>query len=281
MNENVKRRLRKRIPKSEETTESTQEEISEEQQPNDHQLAHECSLCDKVYSRHYRLKQHERQVHSIHVGRQCTVCMEVVGYDPLWREKKKLVIGDKKTVSKEDLEEIDKLLEYTITDTTGQRHQIIFSSTGQASHQCTVCFKIFSRCWDSQHHQSQEHSETDVHAEIGYQCKMCSQLFKTPKTLKRHSSLNCVALSQNMSEIVAMKYRCEWCYRLMESEKSLKSHIDTHRALIRRLSKNQQTTETATSTITKPSTLSSSESSSLASCSRVPAAAATTRTSEI
>ena len=156
-----------------------------------------------------------------------------------------------------------------------------FSSTGQASHQCTVCFKIFSRCWDSQHHQSQEHSETDVHAELGYQCKMCSQLFKTPKTLKRHSSLNCVALSQNMSEIVAMKYRCEWCYRLMESEKSLKSHIDTHRALIRRLSKNQQTTETATSTITKPSTLSSSESSSLASCSRVPAAAATTRTSEI
>ena len=84
-----------------------------------------------------------------------------------------------------------------------------------------------------------------------------------------------------MSEIVAMKYRCEWCYRLMESEKSLKSHIDTHRALIRSLSKNQQTTETATSTITKPSTLSSSESSSLASCSRVPAAAATTRTSEI
>ena len=52
--------------------------------------------------------------------------MEVVGYDPLWREKKKSVIGDKKTVSKEDLEKIDKLLEYTITDTTGQRHQIIF-----------------------------------------------------------------------------------------------------------------------------------------------------------
>ena len=100
MNENVKRRLRKRFPKSEETTESTQEEISEEQQPNDHQLAHECSLCDKVYSRHYRLKQHERQVHSIHVGRQCTVCMEVVGYDPLWREKKKSVIGDKKQFQK-------------------------------------------------------------------------------------------------------------------------------------------------------------------------------------
>ena len=123
-----------------------------------------------------------------------------------------------------------------------QRHQIIFSATGQAFHQCTVCFEVLPRCWDNWEHQRRKHTENDVHAAIGFQCEGCSQLFKTQKTLQRHSSHTCLALLQNISDIMSMKNRCELCFRLLPSEKRWKKHLEVCRLSIG--SKSSSTTAT-------------------------------------
>ena len=226
------------------------------------QLAHECSLCGEVYSDYYKLKQHERQEHLITIGRQCVHCMNARFYDPLYEEKKKKVIGNKKIVTKEDDKKIEALLVHK-PNINPQRHQMVFSSTGQASHQCTVCFKLLPRCWDNSRHQSLEHTETDTHAKLGFQCHGCSQLFKTQITLQRHRSCTCVALSQSLSKIVSMENRCELCFRLFPDKKSMERCLNSHPRRIRPVSRTTATkTTTAMSTETATATLSTSGSSS-------------------
>ena len=147
-------------------------------------------MCKKVYSREHKLKQHQRLVHGIKIERQCGCCVIPLEWEG----------------------EIDK---------TKQRHQIVFSSTGKASHQCTVCFKLISSCWENYDHQ-QTHSETDVHATLGFQCKGCLRIMASKMTLQRHISYACPA--QNLSHFMAMKYRCQVCFKLFPNKVCWKRH---------------------------------------------------------
>ena len=233
MDGNLKQRLRKR-------NRAPEGEHCDEQKPKEH-LAHKCTVCGKIYSRKYKLKQHERLEHHIRIGRQCLVCMHHYKSDPLWKEKYKKVLGNKKIMSEQDEEIFQASLSKEI-DIIPQRHQIIFRIPyGQASHQCTVCFKMLARCEDNWQHQ-REHNDTDVHAKIGFQCEVCSLILKNRKTLQRHTARTCPALSIWMPQMLpeSTKYRCQMCFRLEPNEKQYKKHFDSHRSLVQRQQHQQQ-----------------------------------------
>ena len=194
----VKTRLRKRKRTGDEASHSPPATPGDhDDMENSEQLAHECGICKKVYSREYKLSQHERLVHYIKVERQCSVCM---------------------TPCELSSGEIDK---------TPQRHHIVFSSTGKASHQCTVCLGLLSSCVQNAIHQSEKHNETDIPIKMGFQCAGCSRIFTAKNSLKRHTAYACPA--QDMSNILGMKFRCQLCYELAPNEKCWKRHLESHR----------------------------------------------------
>ena len=241
----MKGRLRKRIRPDV----GSQEEESEKELPKTEQLAHECCICGKVYARKFKLSQHQRLEHTIIINRQCLGCMNTRKGDPLWREKKAQAWGNKPQPTAEEMRRYLSSLVHEINPRP-QRHQIIFNSKCQAYHQCTVCFKIMIRCWHNQGHQHQ-HGDTGVPATLGFQCEDCMQLFKNKKTMQRHRSHTCPALSHDMAEMVSMKNRCEWCFRLMPSERLWKRHLLCHGSLIRSLSGTATTTTSTSASKTK------------------------------
>ena len=182
--DNINTRLRKRIRAPDDASHSTEEQHEEEKSAE--QLAHECGMCKKVYSREFKLKQHERLEHGIQIVRQCGLCMRPGEW--LFETK---------------------------------RHQIVFASTGKASHQCTVCFKLFTSCSNNWDHQK-THSETDVPATLGFQCKGCYRIMASKMTLQRHIDYACPA--DNISAMLGMKYRCQTCFELLPNEKSWNRH---------------------------------------------------------
>ena len=187
-NEKSERRLRKRTRTPAVDHQSTQEEKNDQKSE---QLAHVCESCGKVYSREYKLRQHERSEHRIEIVRQCRVCF---------------------------------LPHYCLP------HHIIFTAKGQARHQCLVCFKVLTRCMANFEHQrevhgidpfkgSVVHGDAGVPVTKGIQCKECLQLFKDHKTLNRHKTHTCPALSRNIAEILSIENRCEFCFWVTPTER--------------------------------------------------------------
>lgn len=219
----LKGRLRNR--RTEDSAQSNSLVRHDQERSDDQQLAHECGLCGKIYSREYKLKQHERLVHHIQIGRQCHKCMNCLLTDPVWREKENEAWNNKRLGKPYNLQltiEPPRVIEKTY-----HRHQLVLSAKGQAYHQCTVCFKILDQCWSNWKHQKDHHSDT-VPVKMGYQCKQCSRLYSSQKSLQKHCTQTCPILSQPAAS--SSEYRCEWCLRLYDNKKRYENHLKIHPA---------------------------------------------------
>lgn len=223
-----------------------------------HELTHfvpsfRCQTCEKKFSRPDTLQAHERSAHIefgmekddmivIEISRQCHRCEGWVLSDPLrneyFRELRKQRLGLPHI--------LPSVLPPSQSDTTWQRHQIIISTGGTAYHQCTVCYKLLKGCPNHREHQKKCHTPAIEAAKKGYQCPKCSRLFSCRKTLKKHCSKTCPALSENFLETLSSPYRCNICFKHCKNSKGFKNHQTTHSAAARLKWSSNPSTSTST-----------------------------------